>query len=156
MTVTQQGHFQATKSVWYHPDINVNIFSLSLLRQIYDITYDKQNNTFYVRDPTHNTTVYTFHESPHGLYYHDLAQETTHHSYVTTVQENKSKYTNYDVKHADGVQKLQKIIGRPNVTDLCHILDHNLLPHCPYNSTDVRAAEHIYGPELGIIKGKTV
>jgi len=36
------------------------------------------------------------------------------------------------------------------------IVERNLLPNCPINRKDILAAEDIFGPDLGIIKGKTV
>jgi hypothetical protein len=33
---------------------------------------------------------------------------------------------------------------------------NNLLPNCPVTKRDIMAAEDIYGPDIGILKGKTV
>ena len=60
-----------------------------------------------------------------------------------------------DVKRADGVRALQKIIGHPTARHLSYLLDHHLIPNSPFTSHDVRRAEQIYGPDLGNLKGKT-
>ena len=103
----------------------------------------------------HDTTQvkYIFQESHDGLYYHDVSN--TQQIYITTVTENKQKYSQSDVKRADGVRALQKIIGHPTARHLSYLLDHHLIPNSPFTSHDVRSAEQIYGPDLGNLKGKT-
>ena len=73
---------------------------------------------------------------------------------ITTVTENIQKYSQSDIKRADGVRALQKIIGHPTARHLSYLLDHHLIPNSPYTSHDVRRAEQIYGPDLGNLKGK--
>jgi hypothetical protein len=43
------------------------------------------------------------------------------------------------------------MLGRPG-----NIVDSNPLPNCPVNRLDMLAAEDIFGPDLGILKRKTV
>ena len=80
---------------------------------------------------------------------------STQQIYITTVTENKQKYSQNDVKRADGVRALQKIIGHPTARQLSYLLDHHLIPNSPFTSHDVQRAEQIYGPDLGNLKGKT-
>jgi len=35
-------------------------------------------------------------------------------------------------------------------------VDNNLLPNCPITHRDIVAAEHIFGPDFGSLKGKMV
>ena len=86
-------------------------------------------------------------------YYHEV--NSTQQIYITTVTENKQKYSQSDVKRADGIRALQKIVGHPPARQLSYLLDHHLIPNSPFMSHDVRRAEQIYGPDLGNLKGKT-
>ena len=43
----------------------------------------------------------------------------------------------------------------PRVRQLYKIVDQNLLWNSPINRADIRAAEDIFGPNLGALKGKT-
>ncbi len=75
---------------------------------------------------------------------------------VNTVADNKNKYTNRDYSQAVLARKLQNIIGRPSTRRFLAIIDKNELPNCPITRNDIVAAEDIFGPNLGSLKGKTV
>ena len=118
------------------------------------ITYDSgKENAFVLREHNNTQIKYIFQESDDGNYYHDVSN--TQPIYITTVTENKQKYSQSDVKRADGVRALQKIIGHPTARHLSYLLDHHLIPNSPFTSHDVQRAEQIYGPDLGNLKGKT-
>ena len=152
--IKQQGTLPGHGTVWYHPQVSVNIVSMAKLKQQYHITYDSgKDNAFIVREHDNTQTKYIFHESDDGLYYHEV--NSTQQIYITTVTENKQKYSQNDVKRADGVRALQKVIGHPTAKQLSYLLDHHLIPNSPFTSHDVRRAEQIYGPDLGNLKGKT-
>ena len=48
------------------------------------------------------------------------------------------------------------MIGRPSTHDFMHFVDNNLIPNCSITRQDILAAEHIFGPDLGSLKGMTV
>ena len=54
------------------------------------------------------------------------------------------------------LQKVQKIIGRPSTKTFLSIVDKHLLPNYPVTRDDIIAAESIFGPDVGSLKGKTV
>ena len=152
--ITKQGTLPGHGIVWYHPQISVNILSMAKLKQQYRITYDSGNeNAFIVREHDSMQLKYIFQESYDGLYYHDTS--STQQIYITTVTEYIQKYSQSDVKRADGVRTLQKVIGYPTAKQLSYLLNHHLIPNTPYTSQDVRRAEQIYGTDLGNLKGKT-
>ena len=154
LMIKQQGTLPGHGAVWYHPQVSVNILSMAKLKQQYHITYDSgEDNAFIVREHDNTQVKNIFHESDDGLYYHDV--NNTQQIYITTVTENKQKYSHNDVKRADGVRALQKVIGQPTAKQLSYLLDHHLIPNSPFTSHDVRRAEQIYGPDLGNLKGKT-
>ena len=110
--ITQQGTLPGHGVVWYHPHVTVNILRMARLKQQYHITYDSgKDNAFIVREPDTTHTKYIFQETNDGLYYHDL--NNTQQIYITTVTENKQKYSQSDVKRADGVRALQNYRTSP-------------------------------------------
>ena len=48
------------------------------------------------------------------------------------------------------------MIGRPSTRTFLDIVNKNLLPNCPINQQDILAANEIFGPDVGSLKGKTV
>ena len=79
----------------------------------------------------------------------------TEHSLINTVADNKSRYTNRDYSRAVLARKLQKTIGRPTTKTLIRIIKNKEIPNCPVTVEDIIAAEDIFGPDVGALKGKT-
>jgi hypothetical protein len=52
-------------------------------------------------------------------------------------------------------RNIQDTIGRPSPRSYLQIIDNNLLPNCPVTHLDIIAAEDIFRPNLGSLKGKT-
>jgi hypothetical protein len=75
---------------------------------------------------------------------------------INTVDNNKSNYTQRDYSRAVLARKIQKMMGRPSTKNFLRYVDNNLLPNCPITRKDILAAEHIFGPDVGSLKGKTV
>jgi Reverse transcriptase (RNA-dependent DNA polymerase) len=100
---------------------------------------------------------HVFEQSPKGLYFIDTADTQKLGSvFVTTVESNKSKFSQRDYLRALEARKLLCKIGRPSQKTFLHILDKNLLPNCPVTHRDALNAQIIFGPDLGSLKGKTV
>ena len=68
LIITQQGTLPGHGTVWYHPQVSVNILSIAKLKQQYHITYDSgKENAFIVREHDNTKTKYIYHESYDGL-----------------------------------------------------------------------------------------
>jgi hypothetical protein len=140
-------------TVWYHPKGIANILSLNKVKEKYLVTYNSRDgNAFVVHKDDELSR--TFQQSPRGLFYMDTTQTGT--LLVNTVAENKNKYTNRDYSKALLARNIQKRIGRPSTRAFIRIVDNKLLPNCPITCDDIIAAEHIFGPDVGSLKGKTV
>jgi len=75
---------------------------------------------------------------------------------VNTVEDKRSNYTERNYSCAVLARKVQNQIGRPSLWDYLKIIEGNLLHNCPVTRADIMAAEDIFGPNLGSLKGKTV
>ena len=155
-TTQQIGDLPGYGTVWYNPNGIANILSLSRVRERgYRVTYDSDNgNRFLVHKD--NGTARVFEQSARGLFYMDVKNQGSEVSLVTTVSDNSDSYTQQDYSRAVLARKFQQIVGRPSTRTLLRIVDENLIPNCPVTREDILAAEHIFGPDVGSLKGKTV
>eukprot|EP00804_Cyclotella_cryptica_P022012 CCRYP_000938-RA/>CCRYP_000938-RA protein AED:0.35 eAED:-0.94 QI:0/0/0/0.5/1/1/2/0/366 len=150
-----RGHLSGYGWVWYFPQGIANILSLSRVKEKFRVTYDSTtNNCFHVHKPE---TILKFREAARRLYYFDTANRDEESTLlVTTVDENKSKFSAYDLTRAKLARTIQCRIGRPSTRNFIHYIENNLIPNCPITTQDIHNAEFIWGPDLGSLKGKTV
>eukprot|EP00934_Nitzschia_sp_Nitz4_P004202 Nitzschia sp. Nitz4//scaffold466_size5842//986//4399//NITZ4_009198-RA/size5842-processed-gene-0.7-mRNA-1//-1//CDS//3329552510//4192//frame0 len=124
----------------------------------YRITYDSQGDgAFVVHLPTKDVK---FTKSENGLYYfvpeHLDTGTPSATSHVQTVEENKRFYTERQVQRANKARELYHALGTPSTSDFKAILRTNMIKNNPVTLDDVNAAERIYGPDIGALKGKSV
>lgn len=163
-TTNQIGDLSGYGTVWYHPDGIANILSLSRVKeQGYRVTYDSDGGNRFMVEKS-DGTVRVFNESERGLYYLDTSNHPAHTDggeldntvLINTVADNRSNYTNRAYSRASLPRKIQQIVGRPSTKEYIQIVERNLLPNCPITRDDIMTAEKIFGPDIGILKGKTV
>jgi hypothetical protein len=138
--------------VWYHPNNIANILSLARVKDRHRATFDSTDGNQFVIHKSDGTSK-RFHELRQGLYFLDT--KTTYMALVTTVADKKSKYSNRDYSRAVLARKLQNIIGRPSTRTYSRIVQKQQLRNCPVTNEDILAAEDIFGPNVGSLKGKT-
>jgi Reverse transcriptase (RNA-dependent DNA polymerase)/Zinc knuckle len=146
------GDFDRYGTVWYHPEGIANVLSLAKVKSKYSVTYDStEGNKFQVHKQ--DGTVLDFNQADSGLYYINTVKDG--YMMVNTVASNKDRYTNEDYSNAKLARKLQVTIGRPSTKDFIRIVEMNLIPNCPITRKDIMAADDIFGPDIGSLKGKT-
>jgi Zinc knuckle len=88
-------------TVWYNPDSLANILSLAEVRKVCRVTMDTDHEpTMFVHYK--NGTIMKFVEYNSGLYYHDTSQEEHNFTFVSTVSDNKRRFTDREIAHAQG------------------------------------------------------
>ena len=149
--------------VWYDPNSNANILSLCRVAAKYHVVYNSQGGgsnpndsdggrSFVVTKP--DGTVFEFKALTGGLYFLDTDNTST--VLVNTVANNKGNYTNEDYLKAISARELQIKISHPSTKQFIWIVTSNQLPNCPITKAYIMAAEHIFGPDVRLLKGKMV
>ena len=77
-------------------------------------------------------------------------------TFVTLVNDIKTRFTAREFDQAVLARKVQKMIGRPSIRTFLNVVERNLLPNCPVTRQDILNGEMIFGPDIGSLKGKTV
>jgi hypothetical protein len=154
-TTNLRGELPGYGMVWYYPDGIANILALSRVKDKFRVTFDSAlDNEFHVHKPD---KVLKFREATRRLYYFDTANRHEDCTVlVTTVEDNKKKFSAYDYSRALQARELQAKIGRPNTAHFKQIIKNKGIPNCPITVQDINHAEFIWGPDLGSLKGKTV
>ena len=144
--------------VWYLAGSHANILSLWDVTQHYRVTMDTAMENALILHGD-NGQQHKFTPSGKGLYKWEHTMDPTEDNpcwlFVTTVCGPGDHYTQCAYEHAQAVQCLQNIIMHPASRHMSDIAVSHL-GNCPITKEDVRAAEDIFGPNLGSLKGKTV
>jgi hypothetical protein len=132
-----------------------NILSLNSVKKYYHVTYNSAGgDTFVVTDAT-NSFDLRFKPTKNGLYAlrgpSSDGQEKW--PFVNTVSDNKDMFTKREVKDAAIAPRFQNIIMFPGSRELMDITDQHLLKNNPVQRVDIKDAEHIFGTNVGSLKG---
>ena len=142
--------------MWFDPGGVANVLSLHIIIKYYRVFYDSNVSDEFIVEVSSDTTL-RFTPTAKGLYAYLGCQgpQSTAWAFVTTVTDKRDLYTKRAYQDAVAARQAQNIMMFPGVRQLYKIADENLLRNCPINRGDIRAAEDIFGPHLGAVKGKT-
>lgn len=152
---------------YYDSEQMANIFGFAKMVDKHRITYDSDiEDAFNVH--LKNGSVVKFARTDDDLYafkpgdnYRRMIAESKRMTpeetnfLVSTVKENEKGYTKRQLEDAKRARKLYHIVGCPTVENFKHLLKTNFISNCPVTPEHVRVAEAIYGPDMGVLKGKT-
>ena len=95
-----------------------------------------------------------FHECSKGLFYHDT-DDGYAATFVTTVAQKMTMYTNRQFIKAKQARKLQSTIGYPSYRNYAGIVQNKSIKDCPITRFDVKSAKDIFGPNIDALQDKT-
>jgi hypothetical protein len=144
------------EAVWHDPRGVANILLLYSVHQYYRVQYDSaREDAISVTTPEGKEC--RFYPILNGLYaYKPSPDDADGWAFVTTVSEKKDVYTKRAYLAAVWAPRVQNIIMHPSKQDNLWIADRHLLPNSPVQTVDIKAAEDIFGCDIGSLKGKTV
>jgi hypothetical protein len=161
--LTEQGYFgNYPHPVWYNPKGVANILSLANVTKYYRVTMDSSTSPSMTVHRSDNTTI-QFEPSGNGLYKHELSSDTSAintmwsllTSGIPTVSDKATNYSKRAYQQAVAARRLQNIVMRPASKKYKEvILDY--LRDAKVTRADIDAADDIFGPNIGALRGKTV
>ena len=154
--LTTQGYFGSyPEPVWFNPHGIANIMSLDNVAKYFRITMDTDAEKAMMLWKDDGEAM-KFTPTSKGLYHYNLSPgDGGVWSFITTVADKADKYTHWALQRTRVARRFKNIIMRPGARRLMDVAVSHLMG-CPVTKADVRAAEDIYGPNLGALKGKTV
>lgn len=155
-TVTKLGTLPGyPNKVWCHPGGVANILSMSNVKSHFRVTYDNHDCDVF-RVHLAKGRAICFRSNGRGLYYYDTNEGNNRmFSLLNTVQDRKQRYSQRGVQQAELARRVQNIIMRPPARKFMELVSNNLIKNCPVERRHIQAAEEIFGPNLGALKGKT-
>lgn len=154
---TLEGDFGDFK-VFYNADGIANVLSLKDVAARHRVTYDSwdRGGVFQVHTPS---GLVEFHPTEKGLHCLDLSAEPTMDvaaMLVNTVADNYEGFTKREVLKAHAARRFQRMIACPSDRDFQGLVREKLIANIPVAVTDVQNANHIFGPDIAGLRGKTV
>ena len=125
--VTKKGDLKGYGTVWFYPEGIANILSLGNVKKKYRVTYDSTLNEGFLVFKA-DGTAQTFRPSKKGLFFSDVKNEVAH-TFINTVENNKTRYSIKAYSDAVRASSLQNIIGRPNTQDYIKYVERNMIPN---------------------------
>ena len=153
--VTHIADLRGFGTVWFHPNGIANCLSLARVSDTYRVTLDTAvTQAFFVHKPDGSTR--RFDRMDCNLYACDISNTNGTLLAIVTVDGQKLKYSDLDVKRATAARKLQDTLGYPSKTAFLKMIDNNLIMNCAVTRRDILMAEDIFGNNTNIIRGKAV
>ena len=154
--LTQKGYFGSyPEAVWFNPHGIANIMLLDNVTKYFRITMDTEADKAMLlhKDDSH---AMRFTPTGKGLDHHNLSSEDGGlWNFIMTVADKADKYTLWAIQCAHTARHFQNIIMQPGARQLMDVAVSHL-NGCPLTKANIQAAEDIYRPNLGALKGKTV
>jgi hypothetical protein len=138
--------------VWFDKDAIANIVALKNIIKLYDVTYSKSDQSFFVHRAEFGLPDMQFQMHPSRLHYHDPT-DLHNFQFVTTVSGNKAHFTACQIQGAQKARRFYFQLAYPSMKDFRWVVQSNLVKDCPV--TDIDVATAIWGPDIAALKGKT-
>ena len=169
MMTNLQAELPGYGTVCFDPQAMTNILSFGNIAKQYPIQYLQELDTFQVQlhdcvnifgcHQVDKLYVLEGHQPQEDCQFASLSQEhispISVTSHVQTIEENAKFLTPKEIAQANVTMQLLHSLGYPSVVDLKTIIKMNMIWDNPVTESDIKLMEHLYGPNIPTIKGKT-
>ena len=151
LTTSMVGDMPIFGEVHYAEWCPANVLSWNIVSKKFRIVWDQVKQECRVILPNNDNIIF---KERNGLYVGNF-KNYLNQAFITTVTDNETVFSKREVEDAKIARDLSAKLGFPSSGILAKFLNRGGIINCPITSTDVRRAEHIYGKDIGAIKGKT-
>ena len=162
--LTKEGDVPGLGPVWYHPNGIANVLSFNGVSKTagYKVEYQSWvEDAFKVTNP--RGQIRKFIPCKKGLYHWKATSRKTVQFAesgtslaITTIEGNKQKYSNEDVRKAEKARHLQHAAGFLGEEQLMYVTRRNQLMNSPITPRCVALKNRIFGPSIPGLQGRTV
>jgi hypothetical protein len=157
LPINEVANFEGFKrETWFLRNAMTNILSCSLVKSEYNITYDGDAFIIHWAAKGYSDMVFKPHKS--GLHVYDLddPRGLASYSFMETVESNMALFTKRQIHGANLACNLQAGLAFPSNPDMKWAIRLNLIKDCPVTIKDMGTAIKVWGPNIAMLKGKTV
>jgi hypothetical protein len=150
-------HLFLSEGYYYYPKGVANILSLAMVAATKRVVMDSAiDNVIYVFNE--DGSYIRFACTSNGMYCIDINTDEDDHVVLAhqTVESESAHFSAIYCRRAAKVCELQEVLACPSDVDLANAVEHNVIGNNPFTRQDIQIAKKIYGPDVPIMKGKTV
>jgi hypothetical protein len=144
--------------VWFNPDAIANIFCMADIDDKYGMDRAIVSGKKAIRVITDPPV--DFVRRPEKLYFFPPKKFRTDtklsdYTFVDSVEENRLFFTSRQFDRTKRARQLYHTLGSPSVKDFKGIIRMNCIRDNTVTTEDIEIAETIFGPDIGVLKGKS-
>lgn len=141
---------------WYQPKAVANLIPFGRVEKKFNMKYERNIRFFFTIESGEEISFYKIEEDRegNGLYVYN-PESREYLAAVTTVEDNKLNYSKREIRDANVAREFMRRAGYPSIKDAIQMLETGTITDCPVTVQDLVRAQHIYGPDIAVLKGKT-
>jgi hypothetical protein len=144
------------RETWFLRNAMTNILSFSLVKSEYNIVYDRDAFIIHRAAKGYSDMVFKPHKSGLHVYDPDDPRGLASYSFMETVESKMASFTKRQIHGANLVRNLQAGLLFPYNADMKWAIQLNLIKDCPVTVKDMGMAIKVWGPNIAMLKRKTV
>ena len=154
ITLGQVGEFFDLGTVYYSAQATANVLSLAEMEDRHEVIYNS-GESFELVLPSGDVISFLRRPTNHFVAYFPPRDLAATCPILVTTEMNEALYTKREVEGAKAARRLQELLGYPSMKDLIKLLSTGAILNTEVTVKDAIRAQHIYGPSIPALKGKT-
>ena len=152
--VDRVGDLPGYDTGWYEPTGIAIILSMSRATKQFRIVFESEGRNIF--GMVHPDREVRFQLIPNGMYYFDAAERENSVLLINTVLENWEGFTHREYEGDREARRAMHLLGLPLEWYFDNMVRSNMIVNFPVTFDDVKNTILIFGPDITLLKGKSV